>query len=106
MAELWWLPLTWAINLVYKIGQSAEKEHAIIPKDSKSVIQQLVKLKTNLDNQKERNDNKFPHFYRKVIRLKIFCYYSLKLLHTFFVRFGVEILIFLLMGCQILTVPF
>ena len=72
MAELWWLPLTRAINPVYKIGQNAEKEHAIIPKDSKSVIQQLVKLKTNLDNQKERNDNKFPHFYRKVIQLKIF----------------------------------
>ena len=65
-SELWWVPLSWAVNLVNQLGASAGTETQIVPKDSKDVISALLKFKKDLDMQKTRYDNPLPFFYKRV----------------------------------------
>ena len=58
----WWVPLSWALNLVKKSSGGVK----IIPKDSKDIIACLLKFKKDLDTQKSRNDNPLPYVYRLV----------------------------------------
>ena len=66
LSDLWWLPLTWATNLLGRMGVNAPKEQMIIPKDHKNTIKAMQKYKRELEGQKTCGQNSLPSFYKKV----------------------------------------
>ena len=60
------MPITWATNLISRMGVNAPKEQMIVPKDHKDVISAMQKYKKDLENQKTCGDNRLPSFYQKV----------------------------------------
>ena len=70
ISDLWWVPLTWASNLVNKMGPNAAKGESIIPKDHKDVLSSLHKFKISLAGLKTRGDNHLPVFYKKVMIMR------------------------------------
>ena len=63
------MPITWATNLISRMGVNAPKPQMIIPKDHKDVISSMQKYKKDLENQKACGDNRLPSFYKKVSHL-------------------------------------
>ena len=61
-----WVPITWATNLISRMGVNAPKQQMIVPKDHKDVISAMQKYKKDLENQKTCGDNRLPSFYKKV----------------------------------------
>ena len=66
LSDLWWVPLTWATNLLGRMGVNAPKEQMIIPKDHKNTIKAMQKYKRELESQKTCGQNSLPSFYKKV----------------------------------------
>ena len=66
LAHLWWVPLTWATNILGRMGVNAPKQQMVVPKDHKDVISSMQKYKKDLENQKTCGDNSLPSFYKKV----------------------------------------
>jgi len=72
LSDLWWVPITWATNLISRMGVNAPKQQMIVPKDHKDVISAMQKYKKDLENQKTCGDNRLPSFYKKVIHRAIY----------------------------------
>jgi len=72
LSDLWWVPITWATNLISRMGVNAPKPQMIVPKDHKDVISAMQKYKKDLENQKTCGDNRLPSFYQKVIHRAIY----------------------------------
>ena len=65
--DKWWLPLTWAINLVNEMGPYGPKDQMVVPKDHKDPLSALVKFKMALEDQKVQAENQLPSFYKRVL---------------------------------------
>ena len=64
--DKWWVPLTWAINLVNEMGPYGPKDQMVVPKDHKDPLSALVKFKMALEDQKVQAENQLPSFYKRV----------------------------------------
>jgi len=65
--DKWWVPLTWAINLVNEMGPYGPKDQMVVPKDHKDPLSALVKFKMALEDQKVQAENQLPSFYKRLI---------------------------------------
>jgi len=73
-SDLWWIPITWALNLVRINGIHAEESKMIIQKDHNKATGALVKLKMALESQKAKAETRLPSFYKQILHNVLFAW--------------------------------
>merc|ERR1712223_2338153 len=73
-SDLWWIPITWALNLVRINGIHAEESKRIIQKDHNKATGALVKLKMALESQKAKAETRLPSFYKQILHNVLFAW--------------------------------
>ena len=68
--DQWWVPLTWATNLVNKAFNKTQ----IVPKDHKDVISLIMKYQKDLETLITYSDNPMPTLYSQAVHLAVWSF--------------------------------
>ena len=69
-ADRWWVPLTWATNMVNK----AFNQSQIVPKDAKDLIAVILRYQKDLEIINKHADNPTPILYSKAVHVSVWSF--------------------------------
>ena len=69
-ADRWWVPLTWATNMVNK----AFNQSQIVPKDAKDLIAVILRYQKDLEIINKHADNPTPILYSQAVHVSVWSF--------------------------------